>query len=135
MSATPTTRSGVRYLVPAETVATTNGEGAPFELGEWAGKPLVVVLRVTDIIEQESLHVAIWASQDGQTWGEKPLFWFPQQFYRGITPAALDLSLKPEVKFLRATWEVNRWGRGYPRPYFKFSVEVEELSAEPAQSG
>jgi hypothetical protein len=135
MSASPTTRSGVRYLVPAETVAVSNGESAPLELDDWAGKPLVIVLRVTDIIEQESLHVAIWGSEDGRNWGEKPLFWFPQQFYRGVTPAALDLSLKPEVNFLRATWEVNRWGRGYPQPFFKFAVEVEELGTLPAQAG
>jgi hypothetical protein len=24
---------------------------------------------------------------------------------------------------------VNRWGRGYPRPYFKIAVEVQELAA------
>lgn len=134
MSATPATRNAVRYLVPPETVADSNGEGERLELGPLVSKPLLIVLRVADIIEQESLHVSVWGSQDGQDWGKKPLFWFPQQFYRGATPAALDLSLKPEVKFLRARWEVNRWGRGYPRPYFKFSVEVEEISSAPDEA-
>jgi hypothetical protein len=134
MSATPTTRSGVQYLVPPETVAVSNGVGEPLKLGPLASKQLLIVLRVADIIEQESLHVAVWGAEDGKEWGKKPLFWFPQQFYRGATPAALDLSLKPQVKFLQARWEVNRWGRGYPRPYFVFSVEAEEFSSAPDEA-
>ena len=38
-----------------------------------------------------------------------------------------DLSQRQEVKFLQGRWEANRWGRGYPRPYFKFSLEIQEL--------
>jgi len=28
--------------------------------------------------------------------------------------------------YLKARWEVNRWGRGYPVPRFEFSVEVQQ---------
>jgi hypothetical protein len=96
-------------------------------LGGLAARRLLVVLRLADIIEQEDLHVSVWGSPDGANWGEKALFWYPQKFYRGVTPASLDLRQRPEIKFLRARWEVNRWGRGYPLPYFKFSVEIQEL--------
>lgn len=92
-----------------------------------AGKPLLLILRVSEVIEQESLHISVWGSPDGSDWGAKALFWFPERFYRGVTPAALDLRQRPELKSLQARWEVNRWGRGYPRPYFKFGVEIQEL--------
>lgn len=115
------------YLVPPETRAETDGVGAQFELGALAGRQLLLVLRIADIIEQESLHVSVWGSADGKDWGPRALFWYPQKFYRGVTPAALDLSRRPEIKFLQARWEVNRWGRGDPRPYFKLTVEVQEL--------
>ncbi len=123
-------KSGMGSLVEPGTAAETPGEGPAFELGSLAGKFLLIVLRITDIIEQESLHVSIWGSRDGKDWDRKALFWFPERFYGGATPAALDLSRRPEVKFLQARWEVNRWGRGYPRPYFKFGVEIRELGSE-----
>ena len=121
------TKATVNYLVPPETVAATPGESAVYDLGVLAGKQLLIILRITDIIEQQSLHVSIWGSVDGKEWGKKPVFWFPQKFYSGVTPAAVDLRQLPEMKFVQARWEVNRWGRGYPRPYFKFAVEIQEL--------
>ncbi|HUU14871.1 MAG TPA: hypothetical protein VM182_14370 [Terriglobia bacterium] len=129
MTTSEATKAGTSYLVPAGTAIETAGAGAPFDLGPLAGKQVLIVLRVTDIIEQESLHVSIWGSADGKEWGDKALFWFPQEFYRGVKPAALDLRQRPEIKFLQARWEVNRWGRGYPRPFFQFSMEIEELGA------
>ncbi len=129
MSPGTATRATVHYLVPPGTVAETPGSSAAFELGPLGGKPLLIVLRLTEIVEQESLHVSLWGSRDGNDWGTQALFWFPQKFYRGATPAALDLRQHPEIKFLQARWEVNRWGRCDPRPFFKFSVEVEELPA------
>ena len=74
------------------------------------------------------MHVSIWGSADGQNWGPQALFWFPQRFYGGVTPAALDLRQRPDIKFLQARWEVNRWGRGIPRSYFKFAVEIQQVA-------
>ncbi len=128
MSTSPTLQQATRHLVPPDTVVEVDGQSAPCELGLLVSKPLVIVLRITEIIEQESLHVSIWGSADGQNWDSKALFWYPQKFYWGVTPAALDLRQRPDVKFLQARWEVNRWGRGYPRSYFKISVEIQELS-------
>jgi len=127
MSADPTTNAALGYLVPPDTVVEVNGEGPAFELGSLAGRPLLTALRVSDIIEQESLHVSIWGSADGANWGDRALFWYPEKFYRGVTPASLDLTQRPEIKFLKARWEVNRWGRGYPLPHFTFAVEIQEL--------
>jgi hypothetical protein len=126
MSNGATTNSLLRYLVPADTTAETDGQSPSFDLGPLSGRTLLLVLRIEEVLEQESLHVSVWVSADGQDWGPQALFWFPQKFYRGATPAALDLRQRPEIKFLQARWEVNRWGRGIPRPYFKFAVEVQE---------
>ncbi len=128
MSASPIAQATVKYLILADTLAETDGAGAPFELGSLASMPVFIILRVTEVIEQESLHVSIWGSADGQDWGAKALFWFPQEFYRGVTPAALDLRQRPEIKFLQARWEVNRWGRGSPRCYFKIGIEIQEVA-------
>jgi hypothetical protein len=118
--------SPVGFLVPAGTAVEAPGQGAPLELGALAGKKVLLLLRISEALEQESLHVSIWGSADGQNWGTQALFWFPQKFYSGLTPAALDLGQRPDIKFLQARWEVNRWGRGIPRPYFEFAVEVQE---------
>ena len=120
------TNSAAGFLVPAGTTAEGSGQGAPLELGALAGKALLLILHVDEVVEQESLHVSIWGSTDGQDWGTRALFWFPQKFYSGVTPAALDLGQRPDIKFVQARWEANRWGRGIPRPQFKFAVEVQE---------
>ena len=133
MSASISTEAKVYYLVPPETAVETNGAGPAFELGELEGKPVIIVLGITEIIEQESLHVSIWRSSDGKDWGQQALFWFHQKFYPGIAPAALDLRQMPGTKFLQARWEVNRWGRGDPRPLFKFGVEIQEFVPEPGR--
>jgi hypothetical protein len=127
MSANISTQTTVGHLLPPETLVETNGAGPAYELGALEGKPVIIVLDVTEIIEQESLHVSVWSSADGKAWGQQALFWFPQKFYAGSAPAALDLKQLPGVKFLQARWEVNRWGRGDPRPLFKFGVEIQEL--------
>ncbi len=128
MSTSPTTATRTSLFLLPDTVAEANGSGLAFELGPLAGKLVMLVLGISDIIEQEALHVSIWGLKDGTNWGEKVLFWFPEKFYCGVTPAALDLRQVADIKFLQARWEVNRWGRGYPMPYFKFRVEILELA-------
>ena|SRR5205823_3545721 len=117
-------------LVPEKTVITGKGEGASVELSGLENRVLLLVLRITDIVEQESLDVSVWGSPDGNTWGDKPLGSFPQKFYRGEHPILLDLSSRADVRFLRARWEANRWGRGSETPMFEFSVSAREVPAE-----
>ena len=128
MSANDSTQTTVGHLLLPETHVESDGEGPAYELGDLAGKAVVIVLGITEIIEQESLHVSVWSSADGKDWGQRALFWFPQKFYAGSTPAALDLKQLPDARFLQARWEVNRWGRGDPRPLFRFGVVIQELA-------
>jgi len=42
----------------------------------------------------------------------------------------LDLTSHADVKFVRAHWEVNRWGRGAHTPKFEFNVAIREVPAD-----
>ena len=114
-------------LIPVETTLESNADGTAFDISESSSRTFFCVLTVTDQIEQESLDVSIWGSADGQDFGKKPLLKLPQQFYRGTCKMVLDVSLRPEVKFLRAKWELNRWGRGAPLPMFVAGLTLEEI--------
>ena len=74
--------------------------------------------------------MSIQGSADGAQWDAKPLTSFPQKFYRGQHPMLLDLRQQPDIKFLRARWDVSRWGRGDPTPMFEFSVSIKEVPPE-----
>ena len=114
-------------LIPENTRMETNGEGAAFDISASPSRTFLCRLTVTDQIEQESLDVSIWGSPDGETWTKKPLLRLPQQFYRGTTKLILDLSLRPEIKFIRARWELFRWGRVSPIPMFVAGLDLEEI--------
>jgi hypothetical protein len=114
-------------LIPPNTRMEANCDGATFDVSTSGTRTFLCLLTVTEQIEQESLDVSIYGSADGETWSKKPLLKLPQQFYRGKTKLVLDLSLRPEMKFIRARWELNRWGRGAPLPMFVAGLELTEV--------
>jgi hypothetical protein len=114
-------------LIPPDTKLESNGDGAPLDISETVSRTFFCTLTVSDQIEQESLDVSIWGSANGQDFGKRPLLKLPQQFYRGTTKMVLDVSLRPEVKHLRARWELNRWGRVSPSPMFVAGLELVEI--------
>jgi hypothetical protein len=113
-------------LVPS-TAVSAKGDGSPVDLSTAANRVFLLTLQITNIVEQESLDVSVYGSPDGATWGPKPLASFPQKFYRGQQPLLLDLTNHLEVKFIRAHWETNRWGRGTEVPMFEFAVTLREV--------
>ena len=117
-------------LVPSNTVASSKGDGPGVDVSVAANRVFLVTLTITKIIEQESLDLSIYGSADGTTWGAKSLAAFPQEFYRGEWPLLLDLTAYPDVKFVRAHWEMARWGRGTETPMFEFGVSLKEVPAE-----
>jgi hypothetical protein len=117
------------YLVPEKTKVTAKGDSAPTDLLGLSTRVVLLTLVITDALEQESLDVSIFSSADGTTWSEKPVISFPQKFYRGEHPLLLDLGDQPDVKMLRAHWEVARWGRGTETPMFEFELRVREVPA------
>ena len=118
------------FLIPENTVVTAKGDGQAVDASAAAGKTLLLTLKITNIVEQESLDVSVWGSADGQNFGAKPLVAFPQKFYLGEHPLLLDLSQHAGTKFLRAHWDVGRWGRGSETPMFEFHLNVKEVPAE-----
>jgi len=118
------------FLVPENTRVAAKGDGPTLDLGAASTRVFLLNLGITDIIEQEALDVTVQGSADGTTFDPKPIAAFPQKFYRGETPLLVNLSAKPEVKAIRAHWEVNRWGRGTETPMFEFCVTIREVPQE-----
>ena len=116
-------------LVPPGTRVTANGEGAAVEISASASRTFLIQMRIDEVLEQQSLDLAIWGSLDGENWGAMPILKLPQRFYRGETRLLLDLSVRPEAKFIRARWTLNRWGRVAPTPLFVFGVHATEVAA------
>jgi len=117
-------------LVAAKTVVSAKGDGQAVDLSRAANRAFLLTLEITSIVEQESLDVSVFGSADGAVWGAKSLASFPQKFYRGESPLLLDLAPHADVKFVRAHWEVARWGRGTETPMFEFGVTLKEIPPE-----
>jgi hypothetical protein len=118
------------FLVPEKTVVNAKGDGPGLDVSQSEGRVFLLTLAITNINEQESLDLSIFGSGDGATWDAKPVVAFPQKFYREEVPLLLNLTARPEVKFVRAHWEVARWGRGTETPMFEFHVTLREVPQE-----
>jgi hypothetical protein len=121
------------FVVPENTVVNAKGDGPALDVSRAEGRVFLLTLAITSIIEQESLDVSIFGSADGNAWGPKSIAAFPQKFYRGAHPLLLDLTQQPTMKFIRAHWEVNRWGRGEATPKFEFQVAIKEVPPDVLQ--
>jgi len=119
------------FLLP-ETTVREAGVGPEMAIGDQQGGTLILTLGITRIIEQQSLDLSIWGSVDGKEWGAKPLIAFPQKFYCGTYQILLDLTAHPDVMYLRAKWQVNRWGKGSPKPLFGIYLFAQEMEREVA---
>src|ERR1039457_6759722 len=104
------------FVVPEKTVVNAKGGGPALDVSGVKGRIFLLTLAITNIIEQESLDVSINGSADGATWDAAPVAAFPQRFYREEIPLLLNLTARPEIKFIRAHWGVARRGRGTDTP-------------------
>jgi hypothetical protein len=117
-------------LVAEKTVVNAKGDSPAVDVSAAANRVFLLALDVTNIIEQESLEISVFGSADGAAWDAKPLMTYPQEFYRGQYPLLLDLTAHSNVKFVRAHWEVARWGRGAETPMFEFGLRIKEIPPE-----
>jgi hypothetical protein len=120
-------------LIPFDTTVQDNGESEKVDVSASSTRTFFCAMVITDQIEQESIDVSIWGSADGENWGTHPILKLPQRFYRGETRAVLELVQRPEVKSIRARWELNRWGRVAPLPMFRVGLHLQEVPAMPQQ--
>jgi hypothetical protein len=118
-------------LIPPGTRVGVNGEGQKVDVSGSRTQTFLSVLEITEQVEQESIDVSIWGSEDGDNWGAKPILKLPQRFYRGETRMVLDLTSRPEVKFIKAKWELFRWGRVAPLPMFVVGLRCAEVADMP----
>ena len=121
-------------LIPLGTRVEANGDATKADVSGSRFRTFLCRLLISDQVEQESIDVSVWGSADGENWGQKPILKLPQQFYRGETRMVLDLTLQPDVKFIRARWELNRWGRVAPVPMFEFGLHLSEVAAMPQRA-
>jgi len=117
-------------LVAEKTVVSAKGDGPTVDVSSAASRVFLLTLEITCIVEQESLEISISGSADGAAWGAKPIVSYPQKFDCGESPLLLDLTGHSDVKFVRAHWEVARWGRGSETPMFEFGVRLKEVPAD-----
>ena len=118
------------FLVPKNTSITAKGDSGPLDVSGAENHVFLATLSISKIVEQESIEVSFFTSADRTTWETKPLTSLPQKFYPGEYPLLVDLSQANGAKFLRAHWEVNRWGRGPATPSFEISLRVREVPAD-----
>ncbi len=116
------------FLIP-KSVLMGNGSGVAIALGDAAGRMLQLTLVIDAVIEQQSLEVHLEGSLDGETWIEAPLAAYPQKFYIGSSVMICDLAAHPEIRFVRATWKANRWGRGVLKPRFGVYLFAEPVAS------
>ena len=118
------------YLLPEGTIVTAKGDSAAVDLSPAANRAFLLTLSVTSVIEQESIEVSVFTSADGTAWETKPIATLPQKFYVGEYPMIVDLAGSPDAKFVRAHWDVNRWGRGANTPRFEIGLRFREIPPE-----
>ena len=142
------------FLVPDKTIVAAKGDGPTVEVKPAESRVFLLTLAITNIIEQESLDVSVHGSAEGVTWVAICYAPFHALLFPGaplhppirlkaadleldlVTRRAvrgerlLDLTARPEVKFIRAHWEVARWGRGTETPMFEFHVMLREVPRE-----
>lgn len=121
-------------LIPSGTRVTENGAGEKVDISGSQTRTFLCLFEIAEQLEQESIDVSVWGSADGENWGTLPILRFPQRFYRGETRMVLDLTLRPEAKFIQARWELNRWGRVAPLPVFVIGLRVVEVPAMPKRA-
>jgi hypothetical protein len=85
---------------------------------------ILVTLGILEVIEQQSLLISIHGSPDGTDWTASPLVEFPQKFYTGVSAVLIDTTTA-SIRFLRAEWKADRWGRGSKTPSFRFYLFAE----------
>ncbi len=118
------------FLIPESTVH-ENGSSSSLDLGGNPA-PLLLTLGILEVVEQESLLLGIYGSADGVEWITEQLVGFPEKFYPGISAVYLDPAAH-SVRFIRAQWKVNRWGRGSKTATYRLYLFAE--SADRATAG
>jgi hypothetical protein len=108
-----------------ETTVRESGESATFDTSEHSTHNLALTLGITHAVEQESIGIDIYGSEDGRSWSSRPIVSLAPKSYCGTY---LLIFPQSSARYIKAVWRVHRWSGGDDRPYFRFY-----LFAEPAR--
>jgi hypothetical protein len=118
------------FLVPEKTAVTAKGDSEALDISAASNPVFLLTLSIDEVVEQESIEITLFTSADSTTWEAKPVATLPQKFYVGEYPVLVDLTAIANAKFVRAHWDVNRWGRGATTPRFVCGVRIREVPQE-----
>jgi hypothetical protein len=118
------------FLLPEKTAVTAKGDSEALDISAASNPVFLLTLSIDEVVEQESIEIGLFTSADGTTWEAKPVATLPQKFYVGEYPVLVDLTAIANAKFVRAHWDVNRWGRGATTPRFVCGVRIREVTPE-----
>ncbi|HZP22154.1 MAG TPA: hypothetical protein VFB04_01830 [Terriglobales bacterium] len=118
------------YFVSPETAIAAKGDSQPLDISSSGSRIFLLTLSIMSMVEQESLEVSVFTSEDATTWDAKPAAFISQKFYVGEYPVVVDITSAPNAKFVRAHWEVSRWGRGATAPKFEIALRLREVPLE-----
>lgn len=113
-------------LFPEEAVG-GRGCGPEIALGEAQGTLLELTLEIQRMMERQTLDVSVWGSEDGELWGEKPLYRSPYRFYCGVYRQKLDLRMHPKVRYLRIEYNLESWGANGNQRLCAFTMTCEAV--------
>ena len=117
-----------RNVVPP-CAAYSDACGPVFELSpSEQGKLLVLTLAINAVLEHETFFVSIWGSPNAEAWETTPLVSFPPKSYCGVYSILLNLAARPDIRYIRAKWKMQRWEKTTGDVMFDFYLSV-ELSA------
>lgn len=102
-----------------EQIVSANGEGPSVAVSDAGAAVATLTFGIVESVEQQSIDLSVYRSEDGETWDEQPVLVFPQRFCAGTMAMTLDLRKFPGTSFLKARWNVSRWGRGALTPRFR----------------
>jgi hypothetical protein len=122
-----------KCLLP-DSIRRVDGAGPAVDLDDYRGKLLVVTLNLSAVVERTGLTVSVWGSPDQIEWGSQPLITLRQRQYCGVYSALLNLARRPDIRSLRAEWNMSRWGKGERIAQFGFQVFLEESGARVSTS-
>ena|SRR5947209_6321580 len=118
-----------QILIP-ERVVRGNGVGPAVPVRAFAGKSTVLTLGITRAIPYEGVEVSIWGSADGEDWGTSALFTYPQKFYCGLYSTLLNLEHRPDLKYVRVHWTIQKWAARETPPLFGLQLHMAEPEAD-----
>jgi hypothetical protein len=124
----------MEFLLP-ETTVREAGSGPVIDISGQQGGAMILTLGITRILEKESIDVAIWGSPDGVRWGSAPLASYPSKCYCGVYQLHLDLSARPDVRYLRVQWDAGRWSMGKGKPLFTIYLFSQQPERQFALAG